>query len=90
MFAGLGLAVALLATLVPLPLQAQSRTVTLVSNIDHNSLGVGTAEYAQSFRTGSDAENYTISEVNVLVHQFDRSGSESYIRINENDNGIPG
>ncbi len=68
LFAGLGLAVALLALLATPPLQAQSTTVTLVSNIDHGSAGGGGGEYAQSFQTGSDAEDYTISEVRVFVN----------------------
>ena len=88
LFAGLGLAVALLALLATPPLQAQSTTVTLVSNIDHGSAGGGGGEYAQSFQTGSDAEDYTISEVRVLVKGF--SGSGNYVRINENDNDRPG
>ena len=69
LFAGLGLAVALLATLVALlapPLQAQTTTVTLVSNLSGGSNSSSSSNFhAQSFTTGSDPSGYSISTVEI-------------------------
>ena len=69
LFAGLGLAVALLATLVALlapPLQAQTTTVTLVANLSGGSATANSSNFhAQSFTTGSDPSGYSISTVQI-------------------------
>ena len=70
LFAGLGLAVALLATLVALqalPLQAQTTTVTLVANLTGGTAltTISSNIHAQSFTTGSDPSGYSISTVRI-------------------------
>ena len=71
LFAGLGLAVALLATLAALqapPLQAQTTTVTLVDNTFWGECGGEQLKvYAQSFTTGSDPSGYSISTVGIRL-----------------------
>ena len=51
-------------------------------------LGTPDGQYAQSFRTGSDAENYGISEVDLRSGLV--SGGGTIVRIKENDSGRPG
>ena len=71
LFAGLGLAVALLATLAALqalPLQAQTTTVTLVDNTSGGNVGGSSSKFhAQSFTTGSDPSGYSISTVGIRL-----------------------
>ena len=91
LFAGLGLVVALLATfaaLQALPLQAQSLT-TLVSNTHIESAVPSSAVQAQSFGTGTNADGYTVSEVQISL--ADGAGTKTTrVRIREDDGGEPG
>ena len=87
LFAGLGLAVALLATfaaLQALPLQAQSTTVELVSNTASGSNPVISSEIvAQSFTTGPAAAGYSISEIRLRLR--DVAGRNIAVKLKENN-----
>ena len=91
LFAGLGLAAVLLATLVALqalPLQAQSLT-TLVSNTHLTRTSNNNLIVAQSFETGANAGGYTVSAVGIKVATG--SGKSTSVKIKENDaNDKPG
>ena len=75
------------AVLLALPLQAQTLT-TLVSNTGE-TLESGFTDFivAQSFRTGANADGYTISEVDIRLKLV--SGSTS-VSIRKNASGEPG
>ena len=89
LFAGLGLAVALLATLVTLlapPLQAQTATVNLVhnqTNSGNNSPDQAPVS-AQRFTTGSDL-GYTITEVRIRLANTGVTGRDITVRLKENN-----
>ena len=79
------------AALFALPLQAQAQTLTtLVSNtgetLDSGSTG---SIVAQNFRTGANADGYTISEVDIRLHAGSGSTSTS-VSIRKNTSGEPG
>ena len=81
-------AVAALFALAP---QAQAQTLTtLVSNtgetLDSGSTG---SIVAQNFRTGANADGYTISEVDIRLHAGSGSTSTS-VSIRKNTSGEPG
>ena len=89
LFAGLGLAVALLATLVALlapPLQAQTATVDLVHNRTNSGNNTATAQpvVAQQFTTGSDL-GYTITEVRIRLATTGVTGRDITVRLKENN-----
>ena len=88
MFAGLSLAAALLAAfaaLQALPLQAQSTTVTLVSNTHLSpSAFPATLRGAQKFTTGTETDGYVISEVGIRIR--DGGGARTTtVTIRENN-----
>ena len=88
--AALSLTVALLATLATLlatPLQAQSLT-TFVSNTDLSVHHSTNSFLAQSFKTGTNAGGYTVSEVDIRLH----SGLQNSItvKIRKGRSGEPG
>ena len=79
------------AALFALPPQAQAQTLTtLVSNtgetLDSGSTG---SIVAQNFRTGANADGYTISEVDIRLHAGSGSTSTS-VSIRKNTSGEPG
>ena len=79
------------AALLVLPPQAQAQTLTtLVSNtgetLDSGSTG---SIVAQNFRTGANADGYTISEVDIRLHAGSGSTSTS-VSIRKNTSGEPG
>ena len=79
------------AALLALPPQAQAQTLTtLVSNtgetLDSGSTG---SIVAQNFRTGANADGYTISEVDIRLHAGSGSTSTS-VSIRKNTSGEPG
>ena len=84
----LSLAALLLATFAALPLQAQTTTVTLVSNIEESSAGGSSKIRAQSFRTGSEPIGYRLSEVHLRVSTA--AGRQARVRIRVDDSGSPG
>ena len=84
----LSLAALLLAAAAALPLQAQTTTVTLVSNIAESSAGGSTNIRAQSFRTGSEPLGYRISEVHLSVTTA--TGKQTSVTIRADDSGSPG
>ena len=84
----LSLAALLLATFAALPLQAQTTTVTLVSNIGESSAGGSSQIRAQSFRTGSEPLGYRLSEVHLSVSTA--VGRQARVKIRQDDSGSPG
>ena len=92
MLAGLGLAVALLATFAALlapPLQAQTATVTFVSNTtEPRSTAVVFTYVAQSFETGGEGLGYTISEIQIRLGSV--ASTRLTVKIREDDAGEPG
>ena len=79
------------AALLVLPPQAQAQMLTtLVSNtgetLDSGSTG---SIVAQNFRTGANADGYTISEVDIRLHAGSGSTSTS-VSIRKNTSGEPG
>ncbi len=86
LLAGLGLAVALLATLVALlapSLQAQTATVTLVHNTAAGTNPQFQSEInAQSFTTGPAAAGYSISTVTLRLATA--AGRNMVVRLNPN------
>ena len=87
MFAGLSLAAALLAAFAALqapPLQAQSTTVTLVSNAAVGARSLISSDiHAQSFTTGPDEFGYFISTVRLNLD--DAAGRNIAVRLKENN-----
>ena len=77
------------AALLALPLQAQAQTLTtLVSNTGETlSSGFTDFQVAQRVRTGSNADGYTISEVDIRLKL--ESGGTS-VSIRKNASGEPG
>ena len=96
LFAGLGLAVALLATLVTLqalPLQAQSTTpVTLISSDPSGDVFgfAGAVAYGVKLQTGPDAGDYTISAILLPLAADSGVNSDATVRIREDSGGQPG
>ena len=94
-FAGLGLAVALLATLVALqalPLQAQTTTVTLISS-DPSGQVFGFAPnvvYGVKLQTGADADDYTISAILLPLDSDSGVNADATVRIREDSSHRPG
>ena len=78
---------ATLATLLATPLQAQSLT-TFVSNTDLSVHHSTNSFLAQSFKTGTNAGGYTVSEVDIRLH----SGLQNSItvKIRKGRSGEPG
>ncbi len=94
-FAGLGLAVALLVTLVALqalPLQAQTTTpVTLISSDPSGTLqSLAGARYAVNFVTGGDADDYTVTDIRMYLDSAGGTNSDATVRIREDSGGQPG
>ena len=91
--AALSLTVVLLvafAALLALPLQAQAQALTTfvtntVESVTPNSTN---SIVAQSFETGANAGEFTISEVQIRIDTA--SGRRTRVRIRENDSGEPG
>ena len=86
LLAGLGLAVALLVTLVALlapPLQAQSTPVTLVSNVAEGITGSTNFIVAQRFATGT-GRGYVVSTVKIRTGTVN-SSARATVNIRENN-----
>ena len=79
---------ATLATLLATPLQAQSLT-TFVSNTDLSRHHFSTSFGAQSFKTGTNAGSYTLSEVDIPLGSVIAKSTAVKIRKN-NGNNKPG
>ncbi len=94
--AALGLAVALLATLVALlapPLQAQTTTpVTLISSDLSGPVfdyGIGLS-YAVKFRTGGGVGDYTITAIRLPLGSSSGTNANATVRLREDSGGQPG
>ncbi len=85
----LSLAALLLATFAALPLQAQTTTVTFVSNtMEPPATAISSNFSAQSFRTGGEGLGYTISEIRIRLGTVNTKSLT--VKIREDDNGVPG
>ena len=78
------------AALLILPLQAQAQTLTtFVSNTGERVMPNSTNSIvAQSFETGANAGEFTISEVQLRIDTA--SGGRTAVRIRGNNNNTPG
>ena len=77
------------ASLAMPPLQAQEVT-TLVSNATETSSGSENGGHAQSFRTGTNPDGYTITEVLIHLGPHQLTTNVAIAKIHENNSGEPG
>ena len=77
------------AVLITLPLYAQEVT-TLVSNASETSSGSENGAHAQSFRTGTNPDGYTITEVQIHLGTHQLTTHVAIAKIHENNSGEPG
>ena len=77
------------AVLITLPLYAQEVT-TLVSNASETRSGSENGAHAQSFRTGTNPDGYTITEVQIHLGTHQLTTHVAIAKIHENNSGEPG
>ena len=77
------------AVLITLPLYAQEVT-TLVSNASETRSGSENGAHAQSFRTGTNPDGYTITEVQIHLGTHQLTTNVAIAKIHENNSGEPG
>ena len=77
------------AVLITTQVQAQEVT-TLVSNTSETSSGSENGAHAQSFRTGTNPDGYTITEVQIHLGTHQLTTHVAIAKIHENNSGEPG
>ena len=77
------------AVLITTQVQAQEVT-TLVSNASETSSGSENGAHAQSFRTGTNPDGYTITEVQIHLGTHQLTTHVAIAKIHENNSGEPG
>ena len=77
------------AVLITTKVQAQEVT-TLVSNATETSSGSENGGHAQSFRTGTNPDGYTITEVQIHLGTHQSTTNVAIAKIHENNGGQPG
>ncbi len=79
------------AALCAVSMQAQAQSTVLVSNTgraDSGSRNPGGSDYAQPFRTGSNADGYTLDSIVLDFNSAPTSGTLT-LTLRENDSGNP-